>query len=360
MTAPAPRVRPGRRSPAASTPPGLARLASPRRLARLGRLASPWHWAGLWHLTSLDAPTVAVVWTLGFAWAAHATLPVWVPALLALAAWAVYIGDRLLDARSSLLNARSSLPDAHAGLRSAHRRRLRLRHRFHWRHRRVFLPIAVAAACAAAVLVFAYMPLAARERNSLLAAAALAYFTRVHAGQDRAPSALRTPFLIPLVSKEMLVGLLFTAACALPVLSRAGQSPAMQGPLLAAAIFFALLAWLNCHAIEHWESERRVEGVSATFIAALALALGGVLAAAMLASAHPRAAALLVSGSASALLLALLDRRRHRLTPLALRAAADLALLTPALLTPALLKAALLTPATLLFPTLLFPTLLFR
>jgi hypothetical protein len=42
-----------------------------------------------------------------------------------------------------------------------------------------------------------------------------------------------------------------------------------------------------------------------------------------------RIALLVASGAASALLLALLDRLRGRLTPLALRAAADLVLLTP-------------------------------
>ena len=53
-----------------------------------------------WHLASLDAPTVALVWSLGFAWAAGVGLPVWAPLLLALVAWAVYVGDRLLDARA--------------------------------------------------------------------------------------------------------------------------------------------------------------------------------------------------------------------------------------------------------------------
>jgi hypothetical protein len=42
-----------------------------------------------------------------------------------------------------------------------------------------------------------------------------------------------------------------------------------------------------------------------------------------------RSAALVASGAVSALLLALLDRLRSRLTSLALRAAADLVLLTP-------------------------------
>ena len=47
---------------------------------------------------------------------------------------------------------------------------------------------------------------------------------------------------------------------------------------------------------------------------------------------HPRSAELILAGAASALLLALLDRMRTRLTPLALRAAADLVLLTPLVL----------------------------
>jgi hypothetical protein len=52
------------------------------------------------------------------------------------------------------------------------------------------------------------------------------------------------------------------------------------------------------------------------------------------ASAHPRPAALLAAGGASALLLALLDRNRARFSALALRAAADLVLLTPLALIP--------------------------
>ena len=52
------------------------------------------------------------------------------------------------------------------------------------------------------------------------------------------------------------------------------------------------------------------------------------------ASAHPRPAALLAAGATSALLLALLDRNRARFSALALRAAADLVLLTPLALIP--------------------------
>ena len=45
----------------------------------------------------------------------------------------------------------------------------------------------------------------------------------------------------------------------------------------------------------------------------------------------PEAAALLICGAISLLLLALLDRTRERLASVTLRAAADLALLTPVL-----------------------------
>lgn len=270
----------------------------------------------LWHLASLDAPTVAVVWALGFAWAADVLLPVWIPVLLALAAWAAYIADRLLD--------------AHFSLRTGETHRLRLRHHFHWRHRRILIPLAVAATLAAAWIVLALMPSAAHEGNSILAVAALAYFTRVHARSRPVvqPSTL-SPLAFPL--KELLVGLLFTAACVLPAWSRS-HTASVPWPLFASATFFALLSWLNCHAIEQWESAPASAGGQRVFHLGSALALFGCLLAAILFPIQPRPTALVAVGAASALLLALLDRNRNRLTPLALRAAADLVLLTPFLL----------------------------
>jgi hypothetical protein len=264
----------------------------------------------LWHLTSLDAPTVAVVWTLAFAWAAGVCLPAWIPILIALAAWTVYIADRLLDAR--------------AAFRATNLDSLRERHLFHHRHRRVLLPVGFAAACTCVWIVFTQMPSIARERNSVLAVAALAYFTGVH-------SPLRLPalHLSPLVKKELLVGLLFTAACALPAFSRAtAQLVPNRGPLVATAVFFALLAWLNCHAIDRWETPHPAHGPQ-IFAPAGLLAFAALPLAGFLSWTQPRFAALVVAGAASALLVALLDRSRGRFTPLALRAAADLALLTP-------------------------------
>jgi len=293
-------------------------------LREQGRAASPpldaFAPLRLWHLASLDAPTVAVTWAIGFAWAARVWLPAWVPALIALTAWAVYIADRLLDARG--------------GLRSGDMHRLRARHFFHWRHRWLLAPLAVTAAIAACAIVFVLMPPGARERNSVLAAAALAYFSGVHSG--RSLPRLRFP------AKEFLVAVLFTAGCALPALSRirtAGRHSLPVWPLVALVAFFAALAWLNCHAIERWESRDLAPRPSHIFAAGCLLGLAGLLLAVLFAPQQPRPAALVTAGAVSALLLALLDRRRDLLTPLALRAAADLVLLSPALLTPLVLVA---------------------
>ena len=286
----------------------------PRRLAHCFGAPRP---IALWHLCSFDAPTVAVVWTLAFAWVASVRLPLWVPILLALVAWSVYIGDRLLDAR--------------AGLRSPAHHELRERHYFHWRHRRILIPVAAAAALAAAGIVLLDMPRGARTPNSLLAVAAFAYFSGVHSRHK----------LPRLVSKEFLVGVIFTAGCALPAAlhewSRVhppGAPSSLCWPLWAPFAYFAALAWLNCHSIARWESGKRGPHITAVPTLGTALALAGLVLAFSCADTHPRSAVLLATGAASALFLALLDRLRSRLTPITLRAAADLVLLTPVLLLP--------------------------
>jgi hypothetical protein len=257
----------------------------------------------LWHLSSLDAPTVAVSWTLAFAWAAHVNLPIWVPIALALAAWSVYIGDRLLDARIA-------------------RTPLRARHRFHWKHRRIFLPVAIAAGLGAIAIALHSMPTAARTRDSVLAVAALAYFASVH-------NPRRLPFPNLRLPKELLVGILFTLACATPAWVRA---PSHHFDLLLPNLIFIVLAWLNCHAIEAWESQPESRPAQISQFSAT-LAVIALLSAAVAATFHhSRPAALLATVALSAALLALLDQCRHRLTPIALRAAADLVLLTPLVL----------------------------
>jgi hypothetical protein len=292
----------------------------------------------LWHVASLDAPTVALVWSWGFAWAARVHLHAWAPLALCLIAWAVYIADRLLD--------------AHAGMQFPPLHILRERHVFHWRYRRALAPIGLLAAAAAARLVFTRLPAGARLPDTALAAATLAYFSGVH---TRGRFSSRIHGLIsPFSSRAFLIGVLFTAGCLLPVASQLAHAgtPAAAQALALPALFFACLGWLNCHAIGKWESRGGAQpsrprgrevlrprgrettnadsrtGTRPTWL----IGISGALLALLLSPAEPRAAALLAAGAASAFLLGLLDRYGNRLTPLALRAAADLVLLTPALL----------------------------
>jgi hypothetical protein len=270
----------------------------------------------LWHLASLDAPSVAVVWSLAFAWSAGVHLPPWIPAIQALGVWTVYVADRLLDTRRALNIG--SIDN------------LRERHLFHWRHRRILFPLAIAAACLCACLILRFMPLVARERDSFLAAAALFYFARVHSAVAKSRPSLAPRF--PLISKEFFVGLLFTSGCVLPAAARMAAAGKPLWPLLVPACFFALLAWLNCHAIDRWESRQTARPLRAISATAALLAAACLLAACIVHSAHPRMAGLLAAATACALLLAVLDCARAHLAPLTLRAAADLALLAPLVL----------------------------
>ena len=243
---------------------------------------------------------------MAFAWVADIHLDPWFLLLLACGTWTVYVGDRLLD--------------AYRAISSSNLHGLRERHYFHWRHRHVLLPIACASAAVAAALVMLRMPLAVRDHNAVLAAAALAYFSGVHS-RARFPEWLRK-----LASKEVLVGFLFTAGCVAPTLSRL-HSP--DWPFFACLPLFVALAWVNCSAIENWESH---SGQTGLLLRASFLGIAGLAACEAFALSDPRASALACCAGASALLLSLLDRSRDRFSPVTMRAFADLVLLTPLLL----------------------------
>lgn len=270
----------------------------------------------LWHLGSLDAPTVAVTWAWAFAWASHVRLPAWILLALGLVVWAIYIGDRLLDARRYRHNA------------SGHP--LQQRHYFHWRYRHILIPLAAISGGAALWLAGSHMSGAAMGKDSFVAAAATAYFSGVHARRGAPGLAARLARRV--VSREFVVGAIFSAGCVLPVVTIAGarhQMRPMAAVLIPAGLFFAMLAWLNVRAIGDWESfavSGRVQW------AARILAACGLVLAIALVPVSPRMAALCFSGAASALLLAVLDRSRRLLTPLALRIAADAVLLLPVVL----------------------------
>ena len=263
----------------------------------------------LWHLASLDAPTVAVVWSTCFASVAGVRADGWNVLLLALVTWTIYVGDRLLDA---------------SRLRGGDVSQLRQRHLFHWRYRRILLPVAFTTAVIAAGIFFVRLPVVSRERDSVLAAAALAYFSGVHVRP-------LPPAVTSRITKEFLVGTFFVAGCALPMLTRLRLvDPEWNSlaPLLAMLIFFAALGWLNCYAIDCWECGC----TRAVFARGLGLTITGLTLTVVLAPGHAGSAAMVGAGSLSALLLTILDRNRARLTPLALRLAADLVLLTPGVL----------------------------
>jgi hypothetical protein len=337
--------------------------AVPRR-AKTSRVNSGRVWdapraLALWHLASLDAPTVAVIWSLAFAWAAHVPLSGRVLLVLALATWCAYVSDRILDARA--LGAQTLRPqtlgpqlsdgwdfEARSGADPSMWPALRERHYFHWRNRRLFLPLAAVAACVAGVVALTLLPSFVGERGSILAAAALAYFSGVHAASWLERRRLSLPRL---VSKEFLVAVLFTAGCILPAWSRLRASGAQEFLptwLWICGIYFAALAWLNCRFIAGWEAEesdrkaggrrrsfwafRLFPARSTDFSAAVLLASAGFLLAYIAFGSYSRASALLAAGALSALLLAMLDSFRARITPLALRAGADFVLLTPLLL----------------------------
>jgi hypothetical protein len=284
----------------------LKSSAASRAGYQSGPVFAPIH---LWHLASLDAPTVAVTWACAFAWAAHVSLPVWITAALGLIVWTIYIGDRLLDAR--------------AGLRIPPEHELRERHYFHWRHRRVLLPVAGLACAAAAALVISRLPARSVRPDSIVAAATLLWLTSVHAQRKPAPERVSAAGRKGLA--EIVVGAIFAAGCVLPVCSQIGALHSMAQFLrlpLAGIAVYAALACLNLHAIAVWESEwvGRVRG-TAVILALVALVIAAFC--------EPRSAALLIAAGCSALLLAVLDCLRGRISELSLRAAADLVLLTP-------------------------------
>jgi hypothetical protein len=284
----------------------------------------------LWHLLSLDAPTVAALWTLFLAYSAHLTLPWTAPAAMFLAVWMLYAADRLLDAR---------LLDARPLLNGAAPPGLEARHRFHHAHRSRFLAAITLTACALALLLHRLDPHVLRL-YALLATLLAAWLLLIHACNSPAH---RLP-------KELAVGLFFPAAVFIPTVARA---PWLRLSLLPTAALFAIVCTLNCLFLYAWEHPNpnsatlpsaHVTTLWATrHLTALArLAIALAILAIILYRAHPNPATsfLWLPSLACALsitLLTTLHALRLHLSPIHLRASADLALLTPLLLLPNLL-----------------------
>jgi hypothetical protein len=251
-------------------------------------------------LLSLDAPTVAALWCWAFGRAARQHLAPWLPLALALGAWLFYVADRLLDARTA--------PAAE----------LKERHRFHHRHRRLFLTMAVPVLVTLCVFI-TWMPRSLLAADAVLGALSLLYLAAVHLRLFRSRR---------YYSKELVVALLFSAASALPGWDEARRVAAgmpRHHPLLLLCPLFALLCWLNCMAIEDWEHRR--SGGRVAVVAALA---AGAACVCFFALGNATARQLALCAGLSAVLF--LGINRSRLVAERRRIAADLALLTPLLL----------------------------
>lgn len=275
-----------------------------------------------WHLLSLDAPSVASVWTLFIAWSAGVRIPWTDAAAMFLAVWILYAADRLLDAKP-LFTAPSSLD-------------LEERHHFHHRHRRHFFP-AILCAAIPLVLLLHRTADAVLHLYVLLASLLGVWLLLIHARPAPSSTAHRLP-------KELAVGIFFSAAIFIPTVARAS---ALRPVLAPQALAFGALCTLNCLFLFAWEHPHGAHHAhpttrwairhltALTITAALAsgaLALAGTVpqAAVLLDfTPLPDAAAPLLACSLSCLLLLLLHRVRHSLRALTLRAAADLVLLTP-------------------------------
>ena len=273
-----------------------------------------------WHLLSLDAPTVAALWSWLFARAMHLRMPLLSILLLATATWLLYVADRILD-----------------GLRLG-QTELRERHIFHARHRRAFVLTALIFAVLLVWMIFTHMYSQALKDDLFLSVFALLYFFFVHASSRFGH--IPRPGWMP---KELVVGIIFAAATAVPTWSRMGKySDLDKARLVEAILLFAMLCWINCVAIEKWETGWPVALESSTFPAVhrstrwaaahlqsivVAIALFSLVAAWF---ARPSGlgevyfAAFLSSG-----LFLGIDARRSLFSPLSLRIAADAALLTP-------------------------------
>ena len=320
-----------------------------------------WSWRQLgsacllhWHLCSLDAPTVAVVWAIALARLAAVRVGPAELSVLALGTWIVYVLDRVLDGQG----VRSNQSDQPAQPAEREVRRLQERHYFHRRHQAVFLPLCALAAIALGLLCRG-LPGGLVAFYVLLGLPVAVYGAWVHGRliPGWLPTSIRRqknlragrPALLekrlpPLSGglKEAAVAVLFTAAVAAPALT--GAQPADRRALLPAALLLAMLCWLNCSLISHAEApglparhaERRqlTAAIAAAACASAVLWAGGELGSQAIrlpGDVGPRSFPLAAAGLLSCLLLLslLLGLRDDAAGARRLRVLADVGLLTP-------------------------------
>ena len=269
----------------------------------------------LWHLLSLDAPSVAGLWTWFIAATLRVRIPRFVPFAMFLMVWILYVGDRLLDGRQSHLQPFGA-------------DRLEERHHFHHRHRSAFIA-GIAFTIIPLEMLLSHIPVNALHLYLILGGLLTSYFGFIHT--------LTCSYRLP---KELLVGPFFAAAVFIPTVA---HRPDLRIALLPSALLFATLCDLNCLFIYRWEHEQEENlfqrhGHAATDFAQRHLGqivgctiLGGVVLPLLCHQAHWMIPAACAS---SAALLVRLHTIRRAFSPTTLRAAADFILLIPLLFLP--------------------------
>ncbi len=237
---------------------------------------------------------MALLWQVLFARCFHARVDLLPSVLLVLAVWLIYAADRTLD------GLRSDAWTASA---------LRPRHEFYRRHWRMLLPLWVLAAAAGLDLAWTRLTREMLLSGLALGCAVAVYFALLHLGIFQG-------------TKEVAVAALFALGATLS----AWRNVRTVADIEAIALF-SCLCWINCAAIEQWESPGESRWPIAFAAGFVALAAGTLL----LFSNRP-----VLGGAvaASAICFVLLDRARRRFSRNALRVLADAALLSPLFLLP--------------------------
>ena len=255
---------------------------------------------------SLDAPTVAAVWTWFIARCSGILLPWTDLAAMFIAVWTLYAADRLLDARS---------------LACGRVEGLEARHLFHHQHRSTF-HVGIVAGCLILSSLLPTLGWLELKLYLVLGGLLAAWLVVVHTA--------RKTDVRPL-PKEVAVGVFFAAAVFVPTLARTAES--LKHWLMPAALLGALCS-LNTVCIFAWERGGSPAHRSTELAAdrVLWLTAGLAMTAAWTAIWSSNEWKWLHGAVAfSALLLLLLHRARKRVERTTLRALADIALLTPLL-----------------------------
>jgi hypothetical protein len=286
-------------------------------LTAIGHATNP---LALWHLLSLDAPSVATLWTWFIASTNHVRIPLSSAIAMTLAVWTLYAADRLMDAR---------LLDNHLKQHED----LEARHYFHHLHRFAFLTGILLASIALATLLPRLEP-AAIHLYLILGALVSAYFILIHATN----SAATQQSIAHRLPKEIAVGLFFAAATFIPTVAR---RPDLRLTLLPAAILFAALCSLNCLFIYAWEhpapqATQRTHAITRVALRNLPLLTILLTLSSLILTIldHEAPWPITCAIAIAAALLLFLNKQRNTISRVILRAAADLALTTPILLLP--------------------------